>query len=104
MVSVTEGSSAQLAVTFYNSSGVAESPDSGTYKITDQNTGREILPATNISPIASQVMLALTPTVNTLVSQGKGHEIRVVTVVAVYGDDDQQVGEYTYRVNNSRAT
>lgn len=103
METVTEGSSAQLTVTFYNSAGIAAAPTSATYKVTDKDSGKEMLPETSITPISTAATLALTPTVNTLVNQGKRNELRVVTVVADYGDDDQFVAEYEYKVNNSRA-
>jgi hypothetical protein len=103
MESVTEGSSAQLTVTFYNASAVAEAPDSATYKVTDLDSGRELLAATSITPISTQVALGLSPTVNAMVNQGKRFEMRVVTVTAVYGESDRHVAEYRYKVNNSRA-
>ena len=100
---VTEGSSAQLTVTFYNTAGEAATPTSATYKVTDKLSGTTMLSQANISPISSAVTLDLTPATNTLVHQEYKTETRVVTVVAVYGNGDQIVSEYEYLVANSRA-
>lgn len=102
MESVTEKSSAQLVVTIYNASDVAEAPDSASYRVTDLESGKELVAATAIVPVATSVTLDLAPAANTLVSQGKRSEVRVVTVTAVYGDADQCVREYQYKVVNSR--
>jgi hypothetical protein len=103
MESVTEKSSARLIVTFYNASNVAEAPSSALYKITDLDSEKEIVAPSSITPVATSVTLDITPTANTLVNQTKRFEVRVVTVTAVYGDADQLVEEYQYRVANSRA-
>ncbi len=101
-MAVTEGSSAQLTVSFYNSAGAAATPVSASYKVTDKATGQELLAETEITPISSSVAVSLTPAANTLINQGLAYETRVVTVVAIYGDDDQFVGEHEYQLNNSR--
>lgn len=100
MERVKEKSTAYLTVTFRDKAGSAQAPTSATYRIDDVATGTEVLNDTAIGTVAATVELTLPPSVNALLGTDNPHELRRVTVVALYGADDAVRDEYVYEVVN----
>jgi hypothetical protein len=99
MESVSEKSTAYVTVTFLDKDGVAAQPSSATYGIHDVDSDTAIRAAgTSLSPSNGAVEITLNKTDNTMVDSTKAKESRRVTVIAVYGADDELLSEYTYEV------
>lgn len=98
MQTVTEKSTAYLTVSFYDKSGALAIPNSATYRIDDVQSGSQVRTDTAISPIASSVEIKLTTTDNAILNSAGRNEQRRVTVVAIYGVDDQVTDEHVYEV------
>lgn len=99
MQQVNEQSTAYLTVTFRNKAGAAEAPATASYRIEDVASDSEVLEATTITPAAT-VEVRLTPANNTLLVAGNPAELRRVTVIGEYGQDDAVTSEYVYEVVN----
>ena len=100
MQQVNEQSTAYLTVTFRNKAGVAEAPATAKYRIDDVASGSAVLGETAITPVAATVEVRLTPANNTLLVAGNPAELRRVTVIGEYGQDDAVTSEYLYEVVN----
>lgn len=102
MQQVNEKSTAYLTVTFRNKAGVAEAPATATYRIDDVASGAQVREAEAITPAAATMEVRLTPADNALLEAGNPAELRRVTVVGQYGQDDAVTSEYVYEVINLR--
>ena len=98
MESVSEKSTAYVTVTFLDKDGVAAQPSSATYAIHDVDSDTEIRAFGALTPTDGVVEITLNKTDNTMVDSTKAKESRRVTVIAVYGADDELLSEYTYEV------
>ena len=98
MEKVNEKSTAYLTVTFYDRDDQPAQPASATYEIHDLDTGTEIRTLEGLSPTDGVVDITLNKTDNSLVDDENAKEVRVVSIHAVYGADDELHDEYTYEV------
>lgn len=95
---VNEGSVAYLTVSFYDKNNVLAAPASATWEVHDKESGTVLLAATSIAPIASQVELTLTPTINTFVDRNNDEETRRVTIKATWGVGNTTNAEVDYNI------
>jgi len=96
MDTIREGSSADLEVSFFDVSAVAETPATINYRIDDIRTGAAVKALTLVSS-ASVVTIPVTKEENTRVGTG-GKEERRVTVIATYPSNGQLISEYVYQI------
>jgi len=99
MNTINEGTTGYLTITFRDKGGSDESPASASYRIDDVTTGGAIRIATSLAP-APTVEITLTPVDNRILNTKNSHETRRVTIVAIYGANDQVTSEYLYRINS----
>ena len=100
MVEVNEGDTPDLTVSFKNDSDVLTAPSSATWRVIDVDTGGELLASTNITPIASSVILSVPAAVTAIVNDSHKYEKRKVIVEATFGASRKKFGEYTFQVKN----
>jgi hypothetical protein len=101
MNTVNERSTAYLTISFFDPNGTVATPASVEYRIDDYDTGIQIRDDASISA-GTSVQITLTPGDNTLLNNYAEFERRRVTVIAHYGQDDQQTAEYVYSIANLR--
>jgi hypothetical protein len=101
MNTVNERSTAYLTIAFFDPGKVPVTPAAVEYRIDDYDSGAEIRAGTTVTT-GSSVQITLTPTDNMLVNNYAEFERRRVTVIAFYGEDDQQTAEYVYSITNLR--
>ena len=95
-----ERSSVTVTVTFTDEDGAPVTPSSATWRIDDEASKTNILPATSISPLATSVELEITDEQNAIIKSRKDFEIRTVTVEFDYGADKHGTAEYKYKLLN----
>jgi len=100
MIEVNEKSSLILVVDFYDEDEAAVVPTTATYRIDDEENETEILATTNISPLAAEINIEITPAQNAIIDQNHGWEIRTVTVYFTYGVGKASYEIYQYKVKN----
>lgn len=100
MFSVNEKSTAVLTVSFKDENGIAVAPSSGTYTITDVDSGTVITASTPFTPSGTTHDLTITPTENRILTTSNLFEKRKVTVTFTYLVTKQGTAEYIYLVNN----
>lgn len=100
MAEVDENSTAYLTATFRDKAGAAAQPTSAHYVIHDGDSDAEIRASTALSPTAGVVEITLNKTDNTMQDTSKSTEIRKVTVVGLYGSNDEINKIFKYRLNN----
>lgn len=96
---VNEKSNMALAVSFFDDTGAAVTPDSATYRIDDLTSSTVILASTALTP-ATVVTIQITSAQNAMVSTANQSEERVVTVEFVYATSKRGTNEYRYEVKN----
>lgn len=96
---VNQDSTAYLTVTPKNKSGVAEAPDSMSYRIDCLTSAKQILDDTALVA-ASSVEITLTPTDNAIQAEANAYETKIVTVTCTYGASDGVKSQYHYKVRN----
>ena len=100
MAELDEGSDGFLEMTFRDKDGGAAQPTSSYYAIHDVESGDVIRAATTLSPTTGVVEITLNLVDNTMVDPAKDTEERRVTVVGVYGVNNNVQKEFKYRLNN----
>jgi len=100
MLTVNEGTSSWLTVTFKDKAGVLAAPSTLTYRIDCMTTGAAILAETTLAGPGSSVELHIPDELNAIQSPANALEYRRVTVVAVYGGGDQITSFYDYIITN----
>lgn len=96
---VTEGSTAWLAIAFLDRAGQAQAPATVTYRIDCLTTG-QVMRADTALPAAVELEIVLSPTDNRIVDPAHATERRRVTVRAENGADDAVNSEFHYDVRN----
>jgi len=96
---VNEDSTAELTVTFLDAQGLPATPSSAALRIDCLTTGTAIQAETALS-VASTVTITLGPSRTVIVNEKNAQERRLVTIRAVYGDDDAIVEQFEYFVKN----
>lgn len=99
MVTVNEGSTAYLTVTFRDKSGALAAPSSLSYRIDCLITGQVVRADTALTP-ADTVEITLTPADMAIITASNSRETKRVTVKAGYGASDAVNGEYELIVKN----
>ena len=95
-----ERSSITVTCTFADEDAMPVTPDAATYRIDDEASKTNILPATAISPLSTSVDLEITDEQNAIIKSRKDFEIRTVTVEFDYGADKHGTAEYKYKLKN----
>lgn len=103
MQQVNERSTAYLSVGFLDKTGAPQQPSSITYRIDDEATRTAIRDVTAVGAPAATIELTLTPADNAILSPSLAVERHVVTVIGIYGADDQVTAQYVYEVVNLQA-
>ena len=96
---VNEGSMAYLTVTFLDKDGEEDVPDSVSYRIDCESNDQEVRDDTAVTPGAT-IEIPLTSADNAIIDPAHNLEKKVVTITAVYGEDDEVSDEYKYQVKN----
>ena len=100
LVSIPEGTTAYLTVTFLNKAGAQAAPASATWEVIDVYSGIVMKTSAAISPIAAQVELTIPASANAIQDESHRNEQRRVIVKASYGVDDGVNDQYDYLVRN----
>ena len=100
MATITEGSSADFAVTFKDADGLEVAPTAVRFRIDCMTTGVQIADWASLTP-ASTVTVPLLPTQNVMQSESNARETRRVTVEASYALADKIVGSEEFTLTNS---
>ena len=97
-----EDSSGTVNITFLGLAGVEETPVTISYRIDDEDSGKEIKADTAFTPVASTIALLIKPADTAIQNKNSRFENRIVTVTAGYGVDDQINDRFKIQVNNFR--
>ena len=101
MKQVNERTSVTLSMQFTSELGVAITPNSGRYQITDEMSDTILTPWTAFTPSTSTYDLAISQTNNQIIDSSRDTEVRIVTVVYQYDSSTKQgTGEFRYEVKN----
>lgn len=97
---VNENTSAFMTIVPKNTSGVAATPDSMSYRIDCETTGTAIKAETSLTP-GTSVAVTVTPTENRIITSSNVEEIRCLTVKCVYTTSTDEIQEQLrWRVKN----
>lgn len=100
IISINEGKTHWLTASFKDKNGVDAIPTSAQYRIDCLTTGAAVRALTVLTPAAS-IEIKLTPDDVSIEDVANTNEIKRVTLLAIYGDDSDQIPEqYDYRVIN----
>ena len=99
MESVNEKSTSYVKVDFKDKDGNPSAPLTVDYKVHDEASGT-VLRADGSVPAAASVVIALDDTDNTILNTEGKHEVRVVTVLATYGANDNLNKAFRYELVN----
>ncbi len=100
-VVINEGTTCYIAASFCDQDGVELAPSSISYRIDDEESGDVLQEPTGVPP-ASSVEIRVPPAINAMHDASKSSEVRVATIVAVYGDGDAIVEEVKWCIRNLR--
>jgi hypothetical protein len=98
--SFNERSSVTVTVTFADEDGTPVTPDAATYRIDDEASRTNILPATSIGSLSTSVDLEITDEQNAIIRPRKPYEIRTITVEFDYGAGKHGTAQYRYKLLN----
>jgi hypothetical protein len=96
---VNEGTTAYLTVEFTDKNGAAAAPSSISYRIDCETNDEQVRDDTPVTP-GTSVEITLTSGDNEIIDGSHSLEKRVVTITAIYGEDDEVSDEYKYQVKN----
>lgn len=99
-VTVNEGSTAYLTVSFKDQSGNALVPASATWQVHDMRSGQVMQAETAVPGLAAETIITIPPAVNAIVKTASPKEVRRVTIKAAYGPGQAINAEYDYTVVN----
>jgi len=98
MDTINELTTATLELTFYDETGTAAPPDSGSFELYDKFSGT-VIRSGSLPAITATYNFSLTTTDNTFLDQTNRYEIRVLEVAFIYGTKIGR-GVYEYQINN----
>jgi hypothetical protein len=101
LVTVNEGTTFILELSFEDEDGNAVTPSSASYRIDDVLSGTAIKAETAFTPSSSVHELVITATENGILDNTYSREKKLVTVNYVYGSSSYEANaEYEYYVKN----
>jgi len=100
MVEVNEGDTPDILISFYNNSEELTAPTTASWLLMDVDTGTELIASTDISPIASSVVVSIPATGTTILNDSRKFEKRKMIVNATFGAGRKKFGEYIFQVKN----
>ena len=94
-----EGTTHYLTAEFLDKNRNPQAPTTVTWQAHDVDTGNELQAATAIAA-GETVEITLPPSLNAIINERKGKELRRITVIGTYGGDDAVVGQFIYELRN----
>ncbi len=85
---INEGQTSYISLEFTDKNGDPLTPTTISYRIDDEASETNLLPATLVSVPESSIEIRVPPAINELVSQDNSTEIRVATIEATYETED----------------
>jgi hypothetical protein len=96
---INEQSTSYLTVQFTDKTGVPASPITLTYRIDCISSGTAVVPETALTP-GTSVEITITAAQNVIVDTTNAKELKRVTLVAGFTNDEQHCEDYDYYVRN----
>lgn len=97
---INEKTTSIVTLTFTNENDDAVTPDSGSYRIDDVDSGTAIKAATAFTPTSSTHEITISSTENSILNTDNDYEQRVLTVTTTYSGGKVCTAEYFYMVKN----
>lgn len=99
METVPEGSRKTYYATFKDDDGEQVTPTTARYRVHDEDSETELVAWTAITP-AGRVTITIPASANEIIDDANTREVKVLTVQADEGTDNQQSKQVRYQVMN----
>jgi hypothetical protein len=97
---VNENSTRDIEVSFTDPAGVACTPESGSYKLTDEDSLEVIVEETDLVFEDSTITITIQADENIILNADNEYEIRVLTIKWFYSGGREENEEYKFKVKN----